>query len=92
MSSAALRLFAKQIVRWPAVTSWARMRAASPSGLARRPISSSRIGGFQNATVRSACAAASFETTRTSSPVSAAACSPGFAIVAEARRNCGSAP
>ena len=54
MSSAALRLFAKQIVRRPREVSWESRRAASPSALARRPSSASRSGGFQITTSRSA--------------------------------------
>ncbi len=92
MSSADLRLFAKQIVRRPRPTSPASSRDASPSALARRPSSASRSGGFQSAIVRSARGAASSSTTVASSPVSARASSPAFAMVAEASRNCGSAP
>ena len=48
--------------------------------------------GFQSAIVRSARGAASSPTTVTSRPSSECASWPGFAIVAEASRNCGSAP
>ena len=71
MSSADLRLFAKQIVRRPRPTSPASSRDASPSALARSPSSASSSGGFQSATVRSARGAASSSTTVASSPVSA---------------------
>ena len=63
MSSADLRLFAKQIVRRPRQASPARSRDASPSALARSPGSASRSGGFQSAIVRSARGAASPSTT-----------------------------
>jgi hypothetical protein len=91
ISSAALRLFAKQIVRRPRVVSWERSRDASPSGLARRPSSGSSSGGFQTTISRSAFGDASLSTTVAGSPVSASASSPAFAIVAEVRTNCGSA-
>ena len=68
-----------------------RSRAASPSGLARRPSSASRSGGFQMTTSRSARADVSRSTTVAASPVSSSASSPGFAMVAVARRNWGSA-
>jgi hypothetical protein len=86
MSSADFRLFAKQIVRRPRPTRPASSRDDSPSALARRPSSASRSGGFQSATVRSARGAASSSTTIASSPVSACASSPAFAIVADARQ------
>ena len=70
MSSAALRLFAKQIVRSPRSTKPAISRAASPSALARRPSSASMSGGFQSATVRSARGAASSPITVASTPSS----------------------
>ena len=92
MSSADLRLFAKQIVRRPRSTRPASSSDASPSALARNPSSASRRGGFHSATVRSARGAASFSTTVASSPVRACASSPALAMVAEAKRNCGSAP
>ena len=92
MSSAALRLFAKQIVRRPRETKPDISSDASPSALALRPSSGSTSGGFQSAIVRSARGAASSSTTVASTPRSARASSPGFAIVAEASRNCGSAP
>ncbi len=92
ISSADLRLFAKQSVRSPRSTSAAISRDASPSALARMPSSSSSSSGFQRAIVRSARGAASSSTTVTSRPVSAWASAPGFAIVADANRNCGSAP
>ena len=47
ISSAALRLFAKQRVRCPCSTRLATIRAASPSALARWLSSTSRSGGFQ---------------------------------------------
>ena len=65
---------------------------ASARALARWPSSSSIRGGFQSAIVRSAFGAASSPITVKSSPVRSWASSPGFAIVADARRNCGSAP
>ena len=92
ISSADFRLFAKQSVRSPRSTSSAISRAASPSALARMPSSSSTSGGFQSAIVRSARGAASSADDRDVEPGSARASSPGFAIVAEASRNCGSAP
>ena len=92
MSSADLRLFAKQIVRKPREASPARSRDASPSALPRIPASASRSGGFQSAIVRAARGAASPSTTVASSPVSSSASSPAFAIVADARRKRGSEP
>ena len=80
MSSAALRLFAKQIVRRSRWTSAASSRDASPSALARRPSSASSSGGFQSAIVRSARGAASSPMTVASTPSSECASSPGFAI------------
>ena len=67
-------------------------RDASPSELARSPSSGSVSGGFQRAIVRSALGAASPSITVAGSPSSDAASSPGFAIVADASTNCGSAP
>ena len=92
MSSAALRLFAKQIVRRPRETSSASSLDPSPSALARSCSASSSTGGFQNAIVRVARGAASSSITVASAPRSERASSPGLAMVAEARRNCGSAP
>ncbi len=92
ISSTAFRLFAKQIVRRPRCVNPASKRDASPSALARKPSSGSVSGGFQSAIVRSARGAASPAITVAGSPSSAAASSPGFAIVAEASTNCGSAP
>ena len=59
ISSACLRLFAKQIVRRSRCTSSAISRDASPSALARIPSSASISSGFQSAIVRSARGAAS---------------------------------
>ena len=90
ISSAALRLFAKQIVLEPPETrlgeeprrvARARCRAA--------PSSASSSGGFQSTTSRSARGALSVSITVAGLPVSDAASSPAFAIVADARRNCG---
>ncbi len=92
ISSADFRLFAKQSVRRPLETSSAISRDASPSALPRRPSSSSTSGGFHSAIVRSARGAASPSITVTSRPSSERASCAGFAIVAEASRNCGSAP
>ena len=52
ISSVALRLLAKQIVRRPRETSSASSRAPSPSALARSCSGSSSTGGFQKAIVR----------------------------------------
>src|SRR5215203_3338335 len=57
-----------------------------------RPHSSSVSGGFQRRIVRSAFGAPSCSIVVASTPRSRGASSPGFAIVAEASRNCGSAP
>ena len=92
ISSADLRLFAKQSVRRPRSTSCAISRAASPSALARSPSSSSSNGGFQSAIVRSARGAASSLDHGHVEPEQRAGELAGFAIVAEAIRNCGSAP
>ena len=92
ISSAALRLFANVSVRSPRSTNAACSFAASASAEPRRPSSSSSSGGFQSTTVRSARGAASSPTTVTGSPSSDAPSSPGFEIVADASRNCGSAP
>ena len=54
ISSAALRLFAKQIVRSPRDTSPAISSDASESALARRPSSGSRSAGFHSTMSRSA--------------------------------------
>ena len=91
-SSAAFRLFVKQIVFFPSPTRPARSRDASESALARVPSSSSSSSGFQSTISLSARGDVSTSTTRTSSPVRRAARSPGFAIVADARTNTGSAP
>ena len=92
MSSAALRLLAKQIVRSPRETRAASNREASPSALARRPSSASISSGFHRTTVRSARGAVSLSTTFASTPARDVASSPGLAIVAEASNSCGSAP
>ena len=90
ISSAALRLFAKQSVRRPRSTSSASSREASPSALARTPSSSSSSGGFQSAIVRSARGArVVLDDGDVDSERAPAPSSPGFAIVAEASRNCG---
>ena len=68
------------------------IRDASPRELARRPSSSSVNGGFHSAIVRSARGAPSSSITVAVTPVSDVTSSPGFAIVAVASRNCGSAP
>ncbi len=65
---------------------------ASESALARTPSSGSSRAGFQSTTSRSARADESESTTVAGRPVSASASSPAFAIVADASRNCGSAP
>ena len=66
--------------------------AASASAEPRSPSSTSRSGGFQSTTVRSARGAASSPITVTGVPSSVSPSSPGFAIVAVASRNCGSEP
>ena len=74
----------------PALDELSEQPRPSPSALARRFSSSSVTGGFQSTIVRSALGAESPETTVAVRPVNDAASSAGFAIVAEASRNCGS--
>ena len=90
MSSTALRLLAKQIVRRSRSTKVASRRDASPSELARTPSSASISSGFQSAIVRSVRGAASLSITVAGSPRSDSASCGAFAIVAEARTNWGS--
>ena len=67
-SSAALRLFVNVSVRRPRSTKPACSFAASASAEPRSPSSSSRSGGFQRTTVRSARGAASSPMTVTGAP------------------------
>ena len=93
ISSAALRLLAKQSVRRPRSTRAAISLDASPSALAaqaellveqRRVPERDRALGARRGVV--------VDDRDVERRVSERASSPGFAIVAEASRNCGSAP
>ena len=91
-TSTARRLRAKQMTRWSRSTSAAVSVAASASGDARSPRSASSSVGFQRAISRAGCGAPSTSITSTSTPVSVDMASTGFAIVADASRNCGAEP
>ncbi len=80
------------MVRIPSVTRSARSSAPSESVERRRCVRSSITGGFHITIRRPALGAPSDPTTLTGSPTRRSASSPGFAIVAEARRKRGSAP
>ena len=92
ISSIPRRLFMKQIVRTPLVTSSANRSAASLTAERRVIVFLSITGGFHIAISRPAWGAPSSSSSANSSPVSRSASSRGLAIVAEASTKRGSVP